>query len=327
MSDNQETGGQQMSKAAILLMALDKPVLAGVMKHLNADELSQLMRVYEHETRQSLPGEEQLASVGREFLAERPSDAANHFKDALVMAFGQNGAERIARRDQWRTIAERVKPDRLAALMRDERPEAVAIVLLQLPAAYSAEVLIALPEEMRALCIERLTRGERVPGAALDAILCALEETFKAGSDSGDSQRLGLARAAAMLNRLDLKAAEPILERIRAADPARAAAIEAQMFHFEDLCLLDNLTLQRVLTEVKPERLAIALKGVSDEQKQPLMEALPDQIRKIIAQEMEDSGKVPMKDVIAARNEIAALTVEMDQAGKIRLRPDEDTIG
>jgi flagellar motor switch protein FliG len=327
MSDQQETGEPQVSKAAMLLMTLDKPVLAGVLKHLNSDELSQLMREYERETRHCLPGEEQLASMGREFLEDRPSDASNHFKDALVLAFGQNGAERIARRDQWRTIAERVKPERLATVMRDERPEAVAIVLLQLPAAYSADVLVALPEEMRALCIERLTRGERVPGAALDAILCALEESFKASGDSKDHQSLGLTRAAAMLNRLDLKAAKPILKRIRAADPARAAAIEQQMFHFEDLCLLDNRTLQRVLTEIKPERLAIALKGITDEQKAPLMEALPDQVRKIVVQEMEDSGKVPMKDVIAARNEIAALTIEMDQAGKIRLRPDNDAVG
>lgn len=326
MSDQQESGEQPVSKAAMLLMALDKPVLASVLKHLNADELFQLMREYERETRHSVPAEQQLASVARQFLEDRPSDASNHFKDALVLAFGQNGAERIARRDQWRTIAERVKPERLAAVMRDERPDAVAIVLLQLPAAYSADVLIALPEEMRALCVERLTRGERVPGAALDAILCALEESFKTNADSKDDQNIGLTRAAAMLNRLDLTAAGPILERIRAADPARAAAIEQQMFHFEDLCLLDNRTLQRVLTEVKPERLAIALKGVSDEQKAPLIEALPDQVRKIVAQEMEDSGKVPMKDVIAARNEIAALTIEMDQTGKIRLRPDNDAV-
>jgi len=327
MSDHQESTEQPVSKAAMFLMTLEKPVLASVLKHLNTDELSQLMREYEREARHRVPGEEQLANVGKEFLQDRPSDASNHFKDALVLAFGQNGAQRIARRDQWRTIAERVKPERLAAVMRDERPEAVAIVLLQLPAGYSADVLVALPEELRALCIDRLTRGERVPGAALDAILCALEESFKAGGDSKHDQSVGLTRAAAMLNRLDLKAAEPILEHIRAADPARAAAIEQQMFHFEDLCVLDNRTLQRVLTEVKPERLAIALKGIGDEQKAPLIEALPDQVRKIVAQEMEDSGKVPMKDVITARNEIAALTIEMDQAGKIRLRPDNDAVG
>jgi len=311
-----------VNKAATFLMALEKPVLAELLKHLRADELSHLMREYEAEQSRS-PAAEHMAAVAREFLDKRPGEASNRFKEALILAFGQEAAQRIARRDQWRKIAEQVSAASLAALIRDERPEAIAIVLSQLPASYASDVLNALPEQMRGRSIERMALSEQVSPAALDAILCALTESFK-GGDGGEGERAGAQRAAAMLNRLDLKSSQGILEQIRTTDPGRAAAIERLMFHFEDLPLLDSRTLQRVLSEAKPERLAISLKGSSDEERSKLLEALPDQVRKVIDQEMEDSGNVPAREISLARNEIAAIAVEMDQAGKIRIHPEED---
>ena len=91
------------------------------------------------------------------------------------MAFGQDGAEQILRQDQWRTIPERVKPEKFAAVLRGERPEVVAITLSQLPPRFAAEVLAQLPEEQRVAAIESLSRAEAAPKGGLEAILRAVE--------------------------------------------------------------------------------------------------------------------------------------------------------
>ena len=177
-----------------------------------------------------------MASVGKIFLSSEPTASASTFKDALVMAYGEDNADQILRHDQWRTISERVKPETFASVLRDERPEAVAMALSQLPPRFAADVLARLPEELRAEAVDNLAYAESAPRSALDAILRAVEESFsgKAGSEEGN-QKAGAKRAAAMLNQLDSDSATAIVSHIRNRDAKRASAIEEEMFHFADL--------------------------------------------------------------------------------------------
>ena len=155
---------------------VDKPVLARVLKHLSPKELTRLMSGYEAVITAGKPQGPQMASVGKIFLSSEPTASASTFKDALVMAYGEDNADQILRHDQWRTISERVKPETFASVLRDERPEAVAMALSQLPPRFAADVLARLPEELRAEAVDNLAYAESAPRSALDAILRAVEE-------------------------------------------------------------------------------------------------------------------------------------------------------
>jgi len=316
-----------VKSAALFIMTLEKPVLAEVLKYLSTSELTCLTQGYEQIVGVGTPTDNQLAAVGKKFIETSAVGATTHFKEALVLAFGQESADQILRQDHWRMIAEKVKPESLAAVLKGERPEAVAIALSQLPSKYSADVLASLPDDLKAQSIDYLARSEAFPGTALDAILRAIEESFngKVGLDQG-AQNAGARRAAAMLNQIDSESAAAIVNHIRAGDEARASAIEQEMFHFDDFLKLENRALQRVLGEVKPEKLALALKGTGDAERKVIFEALPDQIQQIITQEMEDSGRVPLRDVRAARREITDIALQMDREGTIRLRSDQDMV-
>jgi flagellar motor switch protein FliG len=328
MVDQEAKEGRSVTnKAALLLTALEKPVLARVLKRLSGSELTRLMQAYEKEMAKSSPNEDELTVVVKEFLSMCGHNTSGHLREALVLAFGAESADQIMRQDHWRAISERVKPAALAAMLRSEMPEAVAVVLSQLPSKYASDVLCALPQELRVESVERLARSEHVPGSAMDAILRAIEENFTGDSGAQDTERdAGVRHAASMLNQLDSDAAAAIVERIRQSDPARAAAIEQEMFHFHDLLTLDNRTLQQVLAEAKPERLALALKGFNDNEREPIFAALADQTRQIVKEEIESAGKVPLRDVTAARQEITNLAMQMEREGKVRLRADADLV-
>jgi flagellar motor switch protein FliG len=326
--EGQETKSSDgLNRASLLAMTLDKPVLARVLKHLSPKELTRLMSGYEAAITAGRPDGSKMASVGKIFLSSEPAASASTFKDALVMAYGEDNADQILRQDQWRTISERVKPETFAAVLRDERPQAVAMALSQLPPRFAADVLGRLPEELRAEAVDNLAYAESAPRSALDAILRAVEESFsgKAGSEEGN-QKAGAKRAAAMLNQLDSDSATAIVAHIRNRDAKRASAIEDEMFHFADLLNLDNRSLQAVLAEIRPERIALALKGITDDQKTLVFAALPEQVKVVVDSEMSESGRVPAREVKAARRELTEMAINLDRQGKIHIHGEEESL-
>jgi flagellar motor switch protein FliG len=321
----QESKDDGLNRAVLLTLTLEKPVLARVLKHLSSKELSRLVQAHDAITKSGAPSSTQLMEVGAKFLSSENNGSSNNFKDALAMAFGQDGADQILRQDQWRTIAERVKPEKFAAVLRGERPEAVAITLSQLPPRFAADVLAQLPEEQRVAAIESLARAETAPKGGLEAILRAVEQSVSATEMTEDPDRKTAARrAAAVLNQLDSENAAAIIEHLRTGDPEGAALIEGEMFQFTDFLKLDNRAMQGVLAEVKPERLARAIKGITDEERAVIFAALPEQVRTVVEAEISESGPVPMREVKAARREITELAITMDRQGRIKLRAEQD---
>ena len=321
----QESKDGGLNRAVLLTMTLEKPVLARVLKHLSKKELTRLVQAHDALTKSGVPSSDQLMEVGSKFLSAETTGAASNFKDALAIAFGQDGAEQILRQDGWRTIAERVKPEKFAAVLRGERPEAVAITLSQLPPRFAADVLAQLPEEQRVAAVESLSRAEAAPKGGLEAILRAVEQSVSAGPASEEPDRKTAAkRAAAVLNQLDSENATAIIEHLRAGDPEGAALIENEMFQFADFLKLDNRALQGVLAEIRPERLARALKGITDEERGVIFAALTEQVRAVVEAEIAEAGPIPAREVKAARRELTEIAIQMDRDGRIKLRAEQD---
>jgi flagellar motor switch protein FliG len=312
----------QSNKAAALVRVLDKDVLAKVLKHLSESELTRLTQAYENDGGERSLDKQQLISVARVFLSAGAISASGHFKEALVLAVGEEGASQILRQDPWRAIAKRVSPTALADLLKDERPETIGIVLAKLPSLYSADLLAQLPEKARAESIERLTRNNAVEAAAADTLAAALEEAFSGNTSEADPQA-GIKAAAAMLNRLESEAALAIVEQLRATEPARAEALEHEMFHFENLLTLESRVLERILSEVQTDKLTTALKGLGNEQRDIILGSLTDQVKMMVTAELEEAGRVAASDVRAARREISTLALQLEHDGKVRLHADE----
>ncbi|GEM_PF-1875617 len=310
-----------LDKAVIVMLNLERPVLAKVFKRLSAGEVAHIFRHFETEFSERQFTQNHFMAVAREFLKLARRDSSNHLKEAIALAFGDHAFDQIVRWDSWRAIADRIKPGALASLLANERPQTVAIVLGQLPARYAADVVAELPKELAAKAIERLAYAEGVSGATLDAIFQAIEDNLGGQVQVGATGKgEGVQRAAGVLNQLDSEKANEIVAAIRQADPDCAAAIEQEMFHFEDLLRLDNRSLQLVLGSCEPARLAVALKGLSPDKTATVFGALSEQAAQVVKEEMEAIGPVPLREVQAARRELINYALQLEREGKVYVR-------
>jgi flagellar motor switch protein FliG len=319
-NQNQQEGPK---KIAMLVSMLESDTLASLLKQLNDRERLQVIEAYQNFCRGAPPSTPDLMGVAKSFLEAKAVSAPNHIREALEIAFGPGAALRFGSSTQWAEIAERVKPASMAEFLSSERANTIAVVLSKLPPTFAAEVLPLLPEERRWEAIDILASGLNLSDGVIDAVLLAVQENLDSIKLIGDPGR-GAKQVAAMLNQVDYQVADAIVERIRQHDPSRATTIEGEMFHFEDLVRLDSRSLQMILAEIKPERLALAMKGAAQGVRDAVFAALAEQVKTMVVQEMEDLGKVPGRDVRAARREVIELAVQMSRDGKIRLGQDED---
>jgi flagellar motor switch protein FliG len=316
-----------MEKAALLILGLERDSVAKVLKHLSAEEVRRLLHYVEQQYAAARPDEEATRLAFRQFLSNFGVGPITQIREALAMAYGSEGVDRIMRRDRWQTMAEKSSPKVLGEFLKAEKPELIAAVLIRLPPRFAAEALSHLGEEQKVEVVECLSRGVHISPAGADAVLEVLEAALSNQSGDGDD---GHARAveftAQVLSQLDSETASRVVERVRAHDPERARAIEQEMFHFEDLLTLDRRTLQAVLSEVKAERLALALKGIDQERREAVLAALTDENREVVREEMETMGRVLMRDVQAARREITSVALRLDHEGKIRVRAGDELV-
>ena len=86
---------------------------------------------------------------------------------------------------------------------------------------------------------------------------------------------------------------------------------------FDDLTLLDDRSIQRLLKEVETKDLAIALKAASDEVKNKIFSNVSERVAVMIREEMEFMGPTRLSDVEAAQGRIVEAVRRLEEEGQI----------
>ena len=89
------------------------------------------------------------------------------------------------------------------------------------------------------------------------------------------------------------------------------------MFVFEDILLLDDKSIQRVLREVDNGELAIAMKATNEQVQDAIFRNLSKRLAVMIKEDMEYMGPVRMKDVEEAQQKIVNIIRKLEDSGEI----------
>ncbi len=89
------------------------------------------------------------------------------------------------------------------------------------------------------------------------------------------------------------------------------------MFVFEDIMLLDDRAIQRVLRDVDNNDLAVALKGSGEDVQNTIFKNLSKRLASMIREDMEFMGPVRMKDVEEAQQKIVGVIRKLEESSEI----------
>ena len=94
------------------------------------------------------------------------------------------------------------------------------------------------------------------------------------------------------------------------------------MFTFDDLGTLDAKTLQTIMREVDAGKLAVALSAATESLRDAMLGALSKRAAETVADEIENMGKVSLREIEASQNSIIDVVRQLESDGEISLESE-----
>ncbi|MBT9253391.1 MAG: flagellar motor switch protein FliG [Brockia lithotrophica] len=316
-------------KAAVLLIGLGPEVSAKVLRHLTDEEIEELTleiaatRHVPSELRNQIIKEFHELVLAQTYIAE---GGISYAREVLEKALGRDKAMDILKR---LTSMLQVRPfdflkqtDSMQLLhyLQEEHPQTIALVLSYLEPKQAAEILASLPPERQGDIAFRMATMRGASPEAIYEVERILEQKLASTGIADITQVGGVDAVVQILNLVDRSTERAILEQLETTDPELAEEIKKRMFVFEDIVLLDNRSIQKVIREVPQEDLVLALKGASEEVRQLLFRNMSQRMAESIREEMEYMGPVRLRDVEEAQGRIVGVIRRLEELGEIYVR-------
>jgi flagellar motor switch protein FliG len=215
----------------------------------------------------------------------------------------------------------------LAAYLKNEYPQTVAVVLSKIRSEHAARVLAALPDDFALEVVMRMLRMESVQKEILDKVEETLRIEFM-NNLARTSRRDSHEMIAEIFNYLDRNTESHFLSALEDRNRESAERIRALMFTFEDLSRLDPAGVQTLLRNIDKDKLGLALKGSSDSLRDLFFSNMSERAAKILREDMEAMGPVRLRDVDEAQMDLVNQARDLADAGEITLndKGDEEMI-
>jgi len=181
----------------------------------------------------------------------------------------------------------------------------------------ASDVIAKLPDEIKTEVAMRIVNLDKVTAAIVDEVNEILKDILKTKRNTISKVSGGIDRLAEILNQTDEISSELILNEMEEANMEIATQIKQRMFVFEDILLVDDRGVQKLLRKVETMELAIALKAASEEVKEKIFKNMSERAGEMLKEEIEDMGPVRMKEVDDAQQNITRIIQEMDTKGEL----------
>ena len=314
-------------KAATLLVALGAEATAKIFKHLGEDDIEGLtldvarLGKVTPENRRTAVAEFHEMCLAQDVIAEGGILQA---RKALEAAFGAERAnEVISKVLQTLQVlpfdfVKKTDPSQLLSFIQDEHPQTIALILAHLNANQAAGVLSGLPQELRAEVARRIAIMDRTPPEVIREIERVLERKLSSTVNTQNFTKAGGVKTLVeIINWVDRTTEKTILESLTETSPELADEVKKLMFVFEDIILLDDGSIQKVLREVDAKELALALKAVGEEVQNRIYKNMSERAATMLKEDMEFMGPVRLRNVEEAQQRIVGIIRRLEESGEI----------
>jgi flagellar motor switch protein FliG len=314
-------------KVAILTRAVGPDAARAILNRLSQDERELVVRL---QSRLPALPPSLVDRVALEFI--ETSGLSLQIGNQAPPVTAESEAAKDAKKGPPKSTLEAVQdmePNQLIQLIKDEHPQTIALILVHLEPNVASEILGRLPEQVMGDVALRIANLNKVLAGMVKEVDKVFEEILQNKDRVSTQEAGGVGRLAEMLNQIDGTIVEQIIDQIEESDADLAEEIKQMMFVFEDVVLVDDKGLQKVLRSVESQELAVALKAASEEVKQKIFRNMSQRAAEILKEEMEVSGAVRMKDVTDAQQKITRIIQDMERKGELIItgRGGEEFVG
>ena len=315
-----------IQKAAILLIALGPERSADIFKHLKEDEIEELTleiantRSVSPQVKEDVLNEFYQICLAQQYIAE---GGIGYAKELLDKALGEDRAKEVITKLtaslQVRPFefVRKTDPSQLLNFIQDEHPQTIAMILSYLTSAQAALVIGALPPEKQADVAKRIAMMDRTSPDVIKEVERVLEKKLSSLVNQDYTIVGGVDAIVNILNTVDRTTEKHIMESLEIEEPELADEIRKKMFVFEDILLLDDRAIQRVLRDVDNADLGVALKAANEEVQNVIFKNLSKRLAAMIKEEMGGCRAGRMKDVEEAQQKVVSVIRKLEDSGEI----------
>ena len=321
---------QQMTgkrKAAILCVSLGSSGAAEIFKHLPNDMIEQLTvemaktPTVEPDQAEYVLEEFVETSTARGYIAE---GGLRYAREVLEQAVGRERAGEILSRlsavieqspfDYLRSTP----PDQIAAFLRNEHPQTIALVVAQLPTtALAAKVMEMFAPEQQADVAARIAMMGQTSPEVVKEVASVMEHKLETVLQREYAAAGGVRSLASILNSSNRATERNILDHLATTDEELADEVRRLLFVFEDILKLDDRAIQLVLREVDSKDLALAMRGSTSDVQEKILANMSQRGAEMLREEMEFMPPQRRRVVEEAQTKIVAVVRRLEDSGEI----------
>ncbi len=330
----QSLSGRQ--KAAVFLVTLGSEISSEIFKHLREDEIETLtfeiarLENFSNEDKEAVLNEFQELMMAQDFIN---SGGIDYARELLEKSLGSQKAvdiiNRLTTSLQVRPFdfIRRTDPTHLLNFIQQEHPQTIALILAYLEPQKASVILGNLPNDIQSDVAKRIATMDRTSPETLREVERVLEKKLASISSEDYSVAGGVESIVEILNLVDRSTEKVIIESLEEEDPELAEEIKKRMFVFEDIVMLDDRAIQKVMREVDTAELAKALKAVDSEVQDKIFRNMSKRAAALLKDDMEYMGPIRMKDVEESQQKIVSIIRKLEEQGEIVVaRAGEDEL-
>ena len=317
---------KKKKKAAILLITLGPEKSADIFKHLKEDEIEELTleiantQSVSPKLKEDVINEFYQVCLAQQYIAE---GGIGYAKELLEKALGADEATRVITKLtaslQVRPFEfiRKTEPSQVLNFIQDEHPQTIAMILSYLSPGQASMILGALDPDKQADVAKRIATMDRTSPEVIKEVERVLERKLSSLINQDYTIAGGVDAIVAILNTVDRGTEKRIMESLEIEEPELADEIRKKMFVFEDILLLDDRAIQRVMRDVDNSDLSVALKGANEEVQAAIFKNMSSRMATMIKEDMEFMGPVRMKDVEEAQQKIVGIIRKLEDSAEI----------
>lgn len=215
-------------------------------------------------------------------------------------------------------------PAVLSRVLQSSGDSVCAFVLSSLDSGMAAKLMESFPVERQANIFSIMSMGGGFSKSVMEAIEKSVLSEVVDEQNKESASTFDIETSARIFSAMNYNACSRVLPLIEKLSSETFTELNKRIFMFEDIVLLDDRSIQKMLREVDPNELAKALKGADSEVCDKIYRNMSKRAATMLKEEMEFLGPLSIKDIYEEREKIVSVIRRLEEYGDIVIaRPGE----